>query len=112
MSRRRSSATALKASEVVAALGMDSIYSHIGICQADSLAGFLPFLFRGIRNGRGSPYAAPLPGEEGSGGQKWISPKRLGDPLILARRELSTNRESRRGRGLREGGLGRRCLPV
>src|SRR5579862_109218 len=44
MSRRRSSATALKASEVVAALGMDSIYSHIGICQADSLAGFLPFL--------------------------------------------------------------------
>lgn len=34
MSRRRGSATALKASEVVAARGMLRIYSHIGICQA------------------------------------------------------------------------------
>src|ERR1700692_382529 len=34
MSRRRGSATALNASEVVAALAMLSIYSHIGICQA------------------------------------------------------------------------------
>ena len=34
MSRRRVSATALKASEVVAARGMFRIYSHIGICQA------------------------------------------------------------------------------
>src|SRR5579871_1682598 len=36
MSRRRGSATALKASEVVEARGMDSIYSHIGICQEES----------------------------------------------------------------------------
>lgn len=34
MSRRRGSATALKASEVVAARGTVLIYSHIGICQA------------------------------------------------------------------------------
>src|ERR1700691_2212213 len=34
MSRRRGSATALNASEVVAALAMHSIYAHIGICQA------------------------------------------------------------------------------
>src|SRR5260370_37836838 len=34
MSRRRGSATALNASEVVAALAMLSIYSNIGICQA------------------------------------------------------------------------------
>jgi hypothetical protein len=34
MSRRRGSATALNASEVVAALAMLSIYSHIGIYQA------------------------------------------------------------------------------
>jgi hypothetical protein len=34
MSRRRGSATALNASEVVAALAMLSIYSHTGICQA------------------------------------------------------------------------------
>src|SRR5258708_6460823 len=34
MSRRRGSATALNASEVVAALAMFSIYAHIGICQA------------------------------------------------------------------------------
>src|SRR5580704_3226476 len=34
MSRRRGSATALNASEVVAALAMLPIYSHIGICQA------------------------------------------------------------------------------
>jgi hypothetical protein len=34
MSRRRGSATALNASEFVAALAIPSIYSHIGICQA------------------------------------------------------------------------------
>src|SRR5262249_1030181 len=34
MSRRRGSATALKASEVVEARAMGLIYSHIGICQA------------------------------------------------------------------------------
>src|SRR5258708_9966631 len=33
MSRRRGSATALKASEVVEARGMGRIYTHIGICQ-------------------------------------------------------------------------------
>src|SRR5580692_2528922 len=33
MSRRRGSATALKASEVVEARGMSPIYSHMGICQ-------------------------------------------------------------------------------
>src|SRR5215831_8592284 len=33
MSRRRGSATALKASEVVAALAIWSIYSHTRICQ-------------------------------------------------------------------------------
>jgi hypothetical protein len=36
MSRRRGSATALNASDVVAALAMFSIYSDIGICQAIS----------------------------------------------------------------------------
>src|SRR5712671_6484347 len=40
MSRRRGSATALNASDVVAALAMLTIYSYIGICQAlSSLAG-------------------------------------------------------------------------
>src|SRR5258708_40297434 len=34
MSRRRGSATALKASEVVEARGMIGSYSHTGICQA------------------------------------------------------------------------------
>src|SRR5271154_777637 len=33
MSRRRGSATALKASEVVAARGMSITYTHVGICQ-------------------------------------------------------------------------------
>src|SRR5262249_47961972 len=45
ISRRRGSATALKASEVVAALGMPPIYSHIGICQA--LFSWCPFFFSG-----------------------------------------------------------------
>src|SRR6266404_324191 len=35
MSRRRGSATALKASEVVEARGMGRIYTHIGICQEE-----------------------------------------------------------------------------
>jgi hypothetical protein len=35
MSRRRGSATALKASEVVAARGMNKLYSYMGICQAE-----------------------------------------------------------------------------
>ena len=39
MSRRRGSATALKASEVVVARGIGSIYSHMGICQEESLEG-------------------------------------------------------------------------
>jgi len=42
MSRRRGSATALNASEVVAALATLSIYSHIGICQALFLPIFPP----------------------------------------------------------------------
>jgi hypothetical protein len=37
MSRRRGSATALKASEVVEARGMVPIYAHMGICQEESL---------------------------------------------------------------------------
>src|SRR5579859_7824384 len=44
MSRRRGSATALKASEVVEARAMISIYSHIGICQVLFL-GWPLFLF-------------------------------------------------------------------
>src|SRR5438045_6564546 len=35
ISRRRGSATALKASEVVEARGMVQIYTHIGICQGE-----------------------------------------------------------------------------
>src|ERR1700740_2683562 len=35
IARRRGSATALKASEVVEARGMGLIYTHIGICQAE-----------------------------------------------------------------------------
>src|SRR5262249_16052706 len=45
MSRRRGSAMALKESEVVAARGMVSIYSHTGICQVLFLGG--PFSFEG-----------------------------------------------------------------
>src|ERR1700741_2089815 len=37
MWRRRGSATALNASEVVAALTIGSIYSYMGICQAEFL---------------------------------------------------------------------------
>lgn len=37
MSRRRGSATALNASDVVAALAISVIYSYIGICQAFSI---------------------------------------------------------------------------
>jgi hypothetical protein len=41
ISRRRGSATALKASEVVAARGMSEIiYSYIGICQATAQAAY------------------------------------------------------------------------
>src|SRR5882762_1529292 len=39
MSRRRGSATALKASEVVEARGMRQIYTHIGICQEKLFGG-------------------------------------------------------------------------
>src|ERR1700731_688966 len=45
MSRRRGSATALNASEVVAALAMPLIYSHIGICQALFCRPFPPPFF-------------------------------------------------------------------
>src|SRR5579883_2479072 len=41
ISRRRGSATALKASDVVAARGMVPIYSYIGICQAFFSAKFV-----------------------------------------------------------------------
>src|SRR6266404_2222003 len=37
IARRRGSATALKASEVVEARGMGPIYTHIGICQENFL---------------------------------------------------------------------------
>jgi hypothetical protein len=43
MSLRRGSATALNASEVVAALAMFSTYTHMGICQAL----YLPLFFLG-----------------------------------------------------------------
>jgi NAD(P)-dependent dehydrogenase (short-subunit alcohol dehydrogenase family) len=43
MFRRRVSATALNTSEVVAALAMTQIYSHIRICQALFLTIFAPF---------------------------------------------------------------------
>src|SRR3954463_9323844 len=39
MSRRRGSATALKASDVVVARGMELIYTHIGICKAETELG-------------------------------------------------------------------------
>src|SRR3954468_2206644 len=40
MSRRRGSATALKASEVVVARGMKTIYTHIGIYKNEKLGSF------------------------------------------------------------------------
>src|SRR5215470_7198969 len=70
MSRRRGSATALKASEVVAALGMPPIYSHIGICQVlfqcEIQAPFSGFCvkpgYTGAKN-----YVLPIPGTGDSG---------------------------------------------
>jgi hypothetical protein len=51
MSRRRGSATALKASEVVEARGMNPIYSHMGICQALFLGGGLAGVLKVVARG-------------------------------------------------------------
>src|ERR1700749_1958858 len=77
MSRRRGSATALKASGVVEARGMVPIYSHMGICQA---------LFLGVvcevLKGAGEtprPCAIDLPNRSGCG-------IRYQAPLVVHRR--------------------------
>src|SRR5580693_9090992 len=61
MSRRRGSATALKASEVVEARGMNSIYSHMGICQELFLgqAGSGCAIHVGNRSGFRNPLSGP-----------------------------------------------------